>query len=65
MEDIGHEREQQGEYYEHNKHHLVLLLEIRHRALAHILGDLFHRGSSFALFFHLVVEEPGEKQRQQ
>ena len=62
MENIGKDSKENGKDDEHDGHHLVLLLEIRHGALTDVLGNLLHLRRALVLLSHLVVEEPREEQ---
>ena len=55
MEHIRENGEENGHDHEYDDNHLVLLLEVSHGALAHILGYLLHCRCPFILLFHLPV----------
>ena len=61
-ESIGQNGKQDGQNHENDDYHLVLLFEIGHGALAHVLRNLFHGRGAFAFLHHLAEEKPGEQQ---
>ena len=53
---VGEEQRQDDEY---DQHDLVLLAQVGHGALAHVLGDLAHARGTFVLALHAAVKCPG------
>src|SRR5690554_4909734 len=59
---IGHGSKKQREDYKNHDHHLVLLFEVRHSPITHMLSDGFHCFGAFALFHHSFKEVIRENQ---
>ena len=62
MEHVGHEGKDDGQHDEHDEYHLVLLFQVGHGSLAHILSNFNHSRCSLALLHHLREEEPCHSQ---
>ena len=60
---IGQHGKKRRQDNENNDDNFVLLFEVRHGALSHVLRDFFHGGRAFAFLHHLTEENPGEQQR--
>ena len=58
-----HNAEKHGQHHKDDNHHLVLLFQIGHRALAHVSRNLFHQVGALVLLHHLTEEEVSETQR--
>ena len=63
-ESIGQNCEQDCQNDENDGNNLVLLFEVCHCALTHILCDFLHCHGTLALLHHLTEEDPGEQKRQ-
>ena len=59
---IGHESEECCQSDEHVEHYFVLLFEVSHSTVAHVLSDFTHARSAFVGFDHTLEEEPGHAQ---
>ena len=62
-ESIRQHGEERGQDNKNNNNNLVLLFEVRHGALSHILCDFLHGRCALAFLHHLTEENPSEKQR--
>ena len=65
MESISQNCKEYSKDDENNRHDLILLLEISHRPVTDILGNLFHSHRPFAFLHHLPEKMPGEKKGEQ
>ena len=61
-ESIGHEGEQGSQGDEHVEHHLVLLFQICHSAIAHVLCNFTHARCALVSLDHTLKEIPGHAQ---
>ena len=64
-ETVGKDGKEDGQNDEHDGHHLVLLLEIGHGALADVGGNLTHGGRTLVLLEHPSIEIIGKAQGNQ
>ena len=63
-ESVREDREEYGEHDEDYDHYLVLLLEVSHGSLTHVLRDLLHSRGTLVLLLHLTVEDECEEERE-
>ena len=58
VEAVSHNGKYHGEDNENDEHYLILLFQVCHGTLAHVLSNLYHTRCSFIGFHHGLEEVP-------